>query len=459
MPPAGAGVRAPAFATVSGLIHKQLVADELGELLDDLEGGDEDYDSDAASLVRVLRHARGKELRVPAELRSAMAQASSEAYPAWVAARSTSDFELFRPHLERNVELCRRYADCFDVDEPYDALLDDSEPGLKTAELRAVFSELRDGLIGLIPNGASPADDSILRGRFEVAPQEELARCLLDRFPLREGSWRLDTAVHAFAASLGTSDIRITTRYEQDHFSCFAVIHEAGHAMYEHSIDPGLERTPLCVGASAGVHESQSRLFENLVGRSLPFWQWGYPQVQRLFPGQFGGVGLERFHAAINRVQPSLIRVDADEATYSLHIILRFELELELVAGTLAVADVPAAWNERMREYLGIEVPDDAHGALQDPHWCGAFAEFPGYAIGNMISIQLWQRIREDLPSLDQRLSEGDLEPLCDWLREHLWRYGRKYTPNELLQRIVGSGLDAKPYLGYLETKLGTLAT
>ena len=460
MPPAGADTRAPVFGTVSALIHDHLVADELGELLEDLRAYEEsaDYDSDAASLIRVLRRDRDKELRVPAELRAEMAHASSRAYPAWLEARRTSNFELFRPHLERNVGLCREYAACFDVDEPYDALLDDAEPGMKTAELRAVFAKLREGLAPLIADLASNADDSILRGHFPLGAQKELARILLEAFRLREGSWRLDTVVHAFAASLGTNDIRITTRYSEAEFSVFALLHEGGHALYEHHIDPALERTPLCIGASAGVHESQSRLFENLVGRSLAFWRWGYPHVQRLFPEQFGGVALEDFHRAINKVKPSLIRVDSDEATYNRHIIRRFELELELLAGRLAVVDIPSAWNDRMRDYLGIEAPDDARGALQDPHWCGVFAEFPGYAIGNMISVQLWERMLDDVPGLDGHLERGDLGPLSDWLREHLWRHGFKFTPSELLQRIVGGGLDPGPYLRYLETKLGTLA-
>ena len=286
----------------------------------------------------------------------------------WVEARRNSDFELFRPFLERNVELRRRYADCFEVDEPYDALLDDFEPGMKTEEVRVVFERLKEGLVPLIAEAsAQEIDDSMLRGHFPIAAQKELEVVLLDRFGFREGSWRLDRVEHPFAASMGTSDIRMTTNYSEEEFSVFAPLHEGGHALYEHNVDPALERTPLCRGVSLALHESQSRMFENLVGRGLPFWRWGYPQVQRLFQEQFGRVELEDFHRAINKVQPSLIRIEADEATYSLHIILRFELEQELIEGRLEVGDLPAAFNAKIEEYLGITPGNDALGGNRFP--------------------------------------------------------------------------------------------
>ncbi|HZT44842.1 MAG TPA: carboxypeptidase M32 [Gaiellaceae bacterium] len=461
MPPAGAGVRARQLATVSKLVHEQLVSDELGELLDELQPYEEslEHDSDEASLIRRTRRDREKELRVPGELREEQTRAAAEAFPVWVEARRTSDFALFRPYLERNVELRRRYADCFETDEPYDALLDDFEPGMKTAEVRAVFERLKEGLVPLIAEAAAQEiDDSFLRqGRFPVAAQRELEQIVLGRFGFRDGSWRIDPTEHPFASSLGTSDIRMTTRYPEDELSgVFAAMHEGGHALYEHNVDPALERTPLCRGVSLALHESQSRMFENLVGRSLAFWRWGFPHVQRLFPDQLGGVTLEDFHRAINKVQPSLIRIEADEATYSLHIILRFELEQDLLAGSVDVADLPAVWNERMGEYLGVEVPDDAHGVLQDVHWSrGTIGYFPTYALGNVISVQLWQKVLDDVPDLEQQLERGELAPLTDWLRERLWRHGRKFTPQETLERIVGGGLDPEPYLGYLSGKLG----
>jgi carboxypeptidase Taq len=463
MPPAAAPVRARQLATGSKLVHDLLVADDLGNLLEELRPYEEslDYDSDGASLIRRTRQDREKELQVPAELREEQTRSAAEAYPIWVEARRTSNFELFRPHLERNVELRRRYAECFEVDEPYDAVLDDFEPGMKTAEVRTVFERLKEGLVPLIAEASvQEIDDSFLQGHFPLAAQRELEQIVLDRFGFREGSWRIDPTEHPFAASFGTSDIRMTSRYPEHELSgVFAAMHEGGHALYEHNVDPALERTPLCRGVSLALHESQSRMFENLVGRGIAFWRWLYPEVQRLFPEQFRGVGLEDFHRAINKVQPSLIRIEADEATYSLHIILRFELEQDLLAGTVDIADLPAVWNERMGEYLGVEVPDDAHGVLQDVHWSrGTLGYFPTYALGNVISVQIWQKVLEEVPDLDEQLERGDLASLTDWLREHLWRLGRKFTPQETLERLVGGGLDPEPYLSYLNGKLGALA-
>jgi carboxypeptidase Taq len=462
MPPAGASVRAYQLATGAKLVHDLMVADELGDLLEELRPYEEslDYDSDEASLIRWTRRDREKELRVPAELREEESRAAAEAFPVWVEARRTSDFGRFRPYLERNVELRRRYAECFEVDEPYDALLDDFEPGMKTGEVRTVFERLKEGLVPLIAEAsAQEIDDSMLRGRFPIEAQKELELVLLAKFGFREDSWRIDRVEHPFATSMGTADIRMTTNYSEDEFNVFAPLHEGGHALYEHNVDPALERTPLCRGVSLALHESQSRLFENLVGRSLPFWRWGYPHVQRLFPEQFSGVELEDFHRAINKVQPSLIRIEADEATYSLHIILRFELEQDLIDGSVATADLPLVWNERMGDYLGVEVPDDAHGVLQDVHWSrGTIGYFPTYALGNVISVQIWEKVREDVPDLDEDLEQGDLRPLTGWLQERLWRHGRKFTPQETLERVVGGGLDPEPYLRYLNGKLGALA-
>jgi carboxypeptidase Taq len=463
MPPQGAGVRAYQLATVSKLCHDLLVSDELGRLLDELRPYEEsiDYDSHEASLIRVTRRDRDKELRVPGELREEQTRSAAEAYAVWVEARRTSNFELFRPHLERNVELRRRYADCFEVDEPYDALLDDFERGMKTDEVRVVFERLKEGLVPLIAAAAEQdIDDSILRGHFPLAAQEELQKVVLGRFGFREGSWRIDPTEHPFASSLGTSDIRMTTRYPEDEFNgVFAAMHEGGHAVYEHNVDPALERTPLCRGVSLALHESQSRMFENLVGRSLAFWRWGYPHAQRLFPEQLADVKLDDFHRAINKVQPSLIRIEADEATYSLHIILRFELEQELIADAFDLRELPRIWNERMSGYLGVEVPDDTHGVLQDVHWSrGTIGYFPTYALGNVISVQIWEKVLADVPDLEHHLERGELTPLADWLRERLWRHGRKFTPQETLERLIGGGLDPEPYLRYLSTKLGALA-
>jgi carboxypeptidase Taq len=463
MPPAGAAVRAELLTTVSKVVHERLVSEQLGELLEELAPYEQslDYDSDEASLIRVTRRDRDKEVKVPAELREAQARAAAEAFTVWVEARSKSDFELFRPYLERNVELRREYASCFDVEEPYDALLDDFEPGMKTAEVRDVFARLREGLVPLVAEASEQQiDDSCLRGDFPFDNQREMQHIVLGKFGFREGTWRLDPVAHPFATSFGTSDIRMTTYYPEGEVEgVFAAMHEGGHALYEHNVDPALERTPLCRGTSLALHESQSRMFENLVGRSLAWWTWAYPDMQRLFPGPLGDVELEDFHRAINKVKPSLIRIQADEATYSLHIILRFELEQELIAGDIDLTELPAVWNERMQQYLGVDVPDDARGVLQDVHWSrGTIGYFPTYALGNVISVQLWQKALEAVPDLDEQMRRGELSALTDWLREHLWRHGRKFTPQEMLERTVGGGLDPEPYLSYLNAKLGALA-
>ena len=462
MPPQGAGVRTHQFATLTKVVHERVVSEELGELLEELRPYEEslDYDSDEASLIRVARRYRDKELRVPGDLREAQARAGMEAFPVWVEARRTNDYELFRPYLERNIALRREYASCFDADEPYDALLDDFEQGMKTQEVRDVFVRLKEGLVPLIAEATEQGiDDSCLYGAFPAAAQKEMQHVLLSHFGFREGSWRIDPVAHPFATSFGTSDIRMTTYYpEQEMRGVFAAMHEGGHALYEHNVDPALERTPLCRGTSLALHESQSRMFENLVGRSSQWWTWAYPELKRIFPGQFDGVALDDFHRAINKVQPSFIRIEADEATYSLHIILRFELEQELIAGDIDLRDLPAVWNERMQEYLGVDVPDDAHGVLQDVHWSrGTIGYFPTYALGNVISVQIWDKVLEDVPDLYEHIERADLEPLTSWLREKLWRHGRKFTPPETLERVVGGGMDPEPYLRYLNGKLGAL--
>ncbi|MFN2468525.1 MAG: carboxypeptidase M32 [Gaiellaceae bacterium] len=462
MPPRGAPVRAAQLGTLSKLAHERFVDDEVGRLLEaltDFERG-RPYDSDEASLIRYARREWAKERRVPTDLREEMTRAGSEAYPVWVEARRASDFGRFLPALERNVELRRTYAACFEADEPYDALLDDFEPGMKTAEVREVFARLKEGLVPLIAEASAyEVDASCLQGHFPRERQRQLDS-IVERFGLAEGSWRIDPTEHPFAASMGTHDVRLTSRYPEDELTgIFATMHEYGHGLYEHQVDSALERTPLARGTSLALHESQSRMWENLVGRGRPFWRYFYPEPQRVFPERFADVDRETFHRAINRVRPSLIRIEADEATYNLHIILRFELEQEMLAGTVDLAQLPSAWNERMRDYLGVEVTDDAHGVLQDVHWArGSLGYFPTYALGNVISVQIWEQVGEALPDLDEQLERGEFGPLREWLREHVHRHGRKFTPTETLERVVGGPIDPEPYLAYLERKLRGLA-
>jgi carboxypeptidase Taq len=468
MPPKGGEVRAEQLGTLDRFSHELFIDDEIGRLLEDLRGYEEEagFDSIEASLIRTTRRDYEKAKRVPAELRAEMTRAGAIALPAWIEAREKSDFSIFLPYLTRNLELTHEYIACFDgmgYESAYDVLLDDFDEGMTADVVRTVFDELKRELIPLIAQiqeNADRVDDSSLHGDFPIEKQRAIALEVLERFGFDHESWRLDPTVHPFAMSAGTSDIRLTTRYDETDLgvSLFASIHEFGHGFYEAGVDPAMERTSLSSVTSMSLHESQSRMWENLVGRGLPMWRFFYPRLQATFPEQFGDVDLDEFYGAINKVQPSFIRVEADEATYNLHIILRFELEQEMLSGDLALADLPEAWNARMTEYLGIQVPNDSLGVLQDVHWSGgAIGYFPTYALGNVVSVQLWDKIRGELPDLDSQFERGEFGELSGWLRENLHRHGRKYTSKEMLERIVGGSMDPAPYLRYLKEKLGEI--
>jgi carboxypeptidase Taq len=462
MPPQGAAVRAEQLGTLSRFAHDLFTSDEIARLLDELTDyeGTLAYESDEASLIRVARRDFERERRVPADLRSELTRAAARGYEAWVDARARSDYASFLPHLQRNVELRQRYAECFDADEPYDALLEDYEPGMKAAEIREVFDVLKPeliGLVGAVSEHQDRVDTSFLQGSFPPDRQRELSLTVLGLLGFETDSWRLDTTAHPFASSMSTGDIRLTTRFKDHDVSdaLFSTMHEFGHGVYERNVDPALERTLLCRGASMTLHESQSRLWENLVGRSRPFWAFFYPTFQSIFP-EFDAVGEEAFYRAINKVEPSYFRVEADEVTYSLHIILRFELEQELLSGELGLHDLPEVWNARMEEYLGVKVTDDAHGVLQDTHWsAGSLGYFPTYALGNVVSLQIWEQALAAMPDLPDQIGRGEFGQLREWLRDQLYRHGRKLMPKELIERITGGGLDPAPYLRYLSGKVG----
>jgi len=464
MPPGGSSVRGHHVTTLDRIAHQKFVSDDVGALLDDLAGYEQelDYDSDEASLIRTTRRDWEKARRVPAELAAEMTGAAAEGHDIWAKARAENDYELFRPVLERAVELRRRYVECFDgYDEPYDALLDDYEPGMKTAEVRVLFDELKAELVPLIADvGSVEGDDAFMAGPWPVEAQHAYSLEIIRRFGFDESFARLDLTVHPFCASSGTQDIRLTTRYkEEDITSIHTAMHECGHGLYEHGVSQSLERTPLCHGVSSALHESQSRLWENIVGRSRPFWNHFYPSFQAAFPEALGDVDQERWYRALNRVKPSYIRVDADEATYNLHIILRFELEQEILAGTIDLKDLPEEWNRRFEEYLGIPVPSDTLGVLQDVHWSGGgFGYFPTYSLGNIVSVQIWEKVLAELPDLPDQFERGEFGELYEWLRERLYSLGRKYTPQETLERVVGGPIESGPYVRYLKDKLGALA-
>jgi carboxypeptidase Taq len=460
MPPAGASIRSEQQATIDRMAYDLFISPETDRLLNELESyaATIDPDSDDACLLRVTREDYEKQVRVPPELRGEIVKASTAGFQAWRQAKPANDFEAFRPYLDQQLELRGRYVDCFPpADERYDILLDDFERGMKTAEVRSVFDRMKEEIVPLIADAAEAYgdDEGVLQREFPVDAQAELSREIVELFGFRENSYRLDPTAHPFASGGGINDVRMTTKYGAVGLdSLFATMHEYGHGLYEHQIDPALERTPLGTGVSLGLHESQSRMWENLVGRSRPFWRFFYPRLQELFPDQLGDVDLETWYRAANRVQPSLIRIAADEVSYNMHIILRFELEQDLLEGRVSTGELPSVWNERMNAYLGVDVPDDTHGVLQDMHWgVGHIGYFSTYSLGNVISVQLWERIREDVTDLEDQIERGEFATLREWLGEHVHRHGRKFGPRGTLQRAVGASIDPEPYLRYLREK------
>jgi carboxypeptidase Taq len=390
-----------------------------------------------------------------------MAEVAAEAQAAWETARAASDFAAFAPFLERHVELCRRYSACFpEAEHPYDPLMQRYEPGATTAAVSAAFAALREGLVPLVAAIGERPDPGDLTGPFPTADQRTLALEIARSMGYDDAAWRIDEAAHPFMANMGREDVRITTKEDESTLAIglFGVLHETGHGLYEAGVDERWDRTTAGTGTSLGVHESQSRLWENMVGRSRELWTRWLPRARELFPVPLDGLEVDDVLRRINAVRPSLIRVDADEATYCLHVLLRFELEVQLFQGDLEVADLPAAWNERMRADLGVEVPSDADGVLQDIHWAhGVFGYFPTYALGTMIAAQLWEAAHVAIPDLRRRIEDGDLATLREWLREHVHRHGRTRTGDEILREVTGGGLDPAPLLRYLDEKYGAL--
>jgi carboxypeptidase Taq len=463
MPPRGAGIRAEQLATVGRIAHEKFISAETGKLIDDLRGwGEEqDYDSFEASLIRVVARDWEKASKVPPALRAEISRSAALANPVWVEARKNNDFKSFLPVLRKNLDLRKRYIDCFEVDdEPYDIVLDDYERGMRTKEVRRIFDYLKEHQAPLVKEVADQGGSEPRGHTFPIEQQKVFELEVARAFGFTDDAWRLDPTVHPFASGTGITDIRITTRYFTDHLGgLFGTMHEFGHGLYEHQIDPGLERTPLARGVSLGMHESQSRMWENLVGRSLPFWRHFFPRLEELYPDTLAGYDVERWYREVNVVEPSLIRVEADEATYNLHIILRFELEQAMLEDDFPLEQLPDEWNSRMWDYLGITVPDDTDGVLQDVHWSGgSIGYFPTYALGNLISAQIWERVVADVPDVYDSFEQGEFAPLRDWLREQLHRHGRKYTPRETLERVAGtSQIDPAPYVRYLREKLAAI--
>jgi carboxypeptidase Taq len=466
LPPAGASHRAEQMTLLSGMIHQRVTNREYGRWLAELSETDlaADPHSDSAATIRRLKRQHDKKVKLPKSLVEDLTRTSVLGQQAWQEARRNDDFSAMRPWLEKTFALKRQQAEALGyAEQPYDALLDDYEPEERTGHVADVLRQLREQLMPLVDSirGSSRRPDtSILQRPFPVDLQKAFGRDAAERigFDFRRG--RLDVTAHPFCSGLGPGDCRITTRYNERFFNeaFFGTLHEAGHGIYEQGLRSDQYGLPLGEAVSLGIHESQSRLWENLVGRSRPFWEFFFPQAQQRFPEALGDVAPDEFYFAINDVRPSLIRVEADEATYNLHILIRFELEQALLDGDLLVADLPAAWNDKYRQYLGIEPPNNAKGVLQDVHWsAGLVGYFPTYSLGNLYSAQFFAAADADLGGLGEQFARGEFRPLREWLNEKIHQQGQRYSAEELARRATGKPLSPEPLIDHLRAKFGPL--
>ncbi len=467
MPAGGAEHRGVQMAILAGLQHERATNPRIGELLTIVEDSSlvHDPDSFEAADIREWRRGYDRRTRLPRSLVEDLARTTSMAQSEWVAARASSDFARFRPWLERIVRLKRDEASCLAVpgggSSPYDPLLDDYEPGARSDDLAELFRALREELTPLVASitevtSRRGSDEAILNRSFPRDRQRIFGEAVAAAVGFDFHRGRLDVTAHPFCSGIGPGDCRITTRFDEHEFgdAFFGILHEVGHGLYEQGLDASRYGTPTGEAVSLGVHESQSRLWENLIGRSRAFWSYWLPMAQRIFHEALAGVTLDPFHAAVNRVEPSLIRVRADEATYNLHIIVRFELERALLTGDLDAADVPSTWNEKYREFLGIEPKNDAEGCLQDIHWsAGLIGYFPTYTLGNVYAAQLFNAACTQLGDLETAFAQGDFAGLLGWLREKIHRQGQRYRAADLIHRVTGSPPDHRPLLDNLRRK------
>jgi carboxypeptidase Taq len=465
MPPGGVPVHGDMAATIQRIAHEKFTSAELGHALEDAAREVESLppESEPARLVKVTAQDYGRAVRVPSEYVEEHAHVSSAAHQAWKEARVQSRYATFQPHLEKVVRLAQQYAGFFEpVAHPYDALMDPYEPGSLTSEIQEIFDVIRPRQVALV---RAIQERPVEQAPFMTADYDEREMLTFSTevisafgFDWRRG--RQDKSTHPFATPIGSDDVRITTRFDSRHpfEMLFAAMHETGHALYEQGVSPRWSRTLVRGGASQGVHESQSRLWENVIGRSGPFWQHFFPHLQHRFPSQLGGITLDTFHRGINQVRPSLIRVKADEVTYNLHVMVRVEIEIAMLTGAISTEDAPAYWNSKMEEYLGVVPDTDANGILQDMHWSiGLLGYFATYTLGNLIALQLWEKYQEDDPQWAERIRRGEFSTLREWLRTALHQHGRSYLPRDLVMRVTGHSVSTAPYLEYLESKYGEL--
>jgi carboxypeptidase Taq len=464
MPPGGAEARGRQSATLGRLAHEKFIDPAIGRLLDDLHPLEESlpYDSDDASLIRVTRREYERLVKVPPEFVAELEVHAAASYQAWTEARPANDFKRMQPLLEKTVDLSRKMAGYYPGYENIaDPLIDERDYGMKASTLRDLFADLRAQLVPLVEAiAAQPAADDACR-RHRVPEDRQLAFGLevIKRYGYDFTRGRQDKTHHPFMTKFSLGDVRITTRFKENDLTdaLFSTLHESGHAMYEQGIHMAYEGTPLAHGTSAGVHESQSRLWENIVGRSRNFWMFFYPKLQATFPEQLRAVTLDTFYRAINKVQRSLIRTDADEVTYNLHVMIRFDLELQMLEGALAVRDLPDAWHTRYQADLGLHAPDDRDGVLQDVHWFGSVVggRFQGYTLGNILSAQFYKAALAAYPEIAGQITQGEFSMLHGWLKDHVYRHGSKFTASELVERVTGQSMTIEPYLEYLRAKYG----
>ncbi len=468
MPSAGAVARSRQLATLRQISHTKFIDPSLGELLEDLKTYEASlpYDSDDASLIRITRRNYERAVRVPVEFMARISQHRAEAYHAWAKAKNAEDFSIVRPYLEKTLDLSRELSSFYPgYDHVADPLIDRADYGITASSLKQLFADLRQQLIPIVDAiAAQPAADvSCLCQLFPEAEQWQLTLQLLQLMGYDFQRGRQDKTLHPFTINFSIDDVRITTRVRENDLTeaVFSSIHEMGHAFYEQGSDKAFEATPLAGGVSSGVHESQSRLWENIVARSRPFWRYFYPKLQARFPQQFKQVDLETFYRAINNVQRSLIRTDADEVTYNLHVAIRFDLELAMLEGHLAIRDLPDAWNERYSNDLGVIPKTDREGVLQDVHWYSDTigGRFQGYTLGNLMSAQVFEAATKALPDIPTQIEQGNFSPLRQWLQRSIYQHGCKYTPAELIEQVTGNTLGIAPFIRYIQSKYGELYT
>jgi carboxypeptidase Taq len=467
MPAKGAETRAKQSSLLAKMIHERFTSPRVGDLLAAVESSEliRDPESDTAVNARETRRAYDRATKLPTKLVEELTHTAVMGQQAWGEARGKNDYAMFKPWLEKTLELKRQEAACVGSasGDPYDALLDEFEPGETAAGVRRTFDDLRGPLVDLVArivDSGRKAPVEILERKYAAAGQEKLAREAAAAVGFDFDAGRLDVSLHPFCTGLGPGDTRMTTRYDESYFgdAFFGVLHETGHALYDQGLEDSHFGTPLGDAVSLGIHESQSRMWENLVGRSKSFWRLFLPKAKTVFPDPLAGVELDQWYFAINDVRPSLIRTESDETTYNLHIMLRFDLEHAMLAGNLTPADLPAAWNAKMREYFNLTPPDDTRGCLQDIHWSGgAIGYFPTYTLGNLYAAQFFEQARSDLGDLDAQFAKGEFAPLLGWLRENIHRPGKRYTAGQLAQRITGKPLESAPLLRHLRAKASEL--